>query len=273
MNEVERAHWHLPDRAIASYTRVSEGQLDPGWASSVEAHLDACAQCRARLVGDDVPQVLLRVGAVLRERIGETPQYRRPARRRRRLMAGQPLVWLLAALGVEVVAGLFDAQQRAAGGHRPFVLLLLAPVLPLVTVAAAWIPAFDPLRELRASAPSTGLLSVIRRAWPTLCAVILISLLVSTLDGSASPARWLLPCLSLAVVTLAMGSVVRLDKAAFLVASLWCVAVVVPALSPSSVPAPLDASAAPVWVLVMLLAAGVTRVRHDAYQRLSSLPS
>ena len=265
------AAWHLPTEAVRRYADPGGATLSPAEAASVEAHLDRCAACRGRLPATDISadvELLSRLGAALVDRVGHVPQYRRPRRWRIRLTAGLPTAWLLAVLAVAAAAGGLDLLSAANGDDRPSLLLLLAPVLPLAAVAAAWTPQLDPLHELTASTASAGLPLLLRRTLVAVSAVVLFSAGLDVAGVAAPPARWLLPCLALTAVTLALGSVVRLHLAAAGLAAGWSLAVVVPALTRRHLPVLLDTAAAPAWVAVLVLATAVMALRHRTYRRL-----
>lgn len=261
------AAWHLPVEAVRRYADPGGATLSPAEAASVEAHLDRCAACRGRLPATDV-ELLSRLGAALVDRVGHVPQYRRPRRWRIRLTAGLPTAWLLAVLAVAAAAGGLDLLSEATGDDRPSLLLLLAPVLPLAAVAAAWTPQLDPLHELTASTAAAGLPLLLRRTLVAVSAVVLFSAGLDLTGVAAPPARWLLPCLALTAVTLALGSVVRLHLAAAGLATGWSLAVVVPALTRGHLSVLLDTAAAPAWVAVLVLATAVMALRHRTYRRL-----
>lgn len=263
------AGWHLPDEAVRRYADPASGRLSPAEAMSVEAHLDECPLCRGRLSPAADTELLSRIGSVLVERVAKVPQHRRPRRRRIRLTAGLPVAWLLATLAVAGLAGVLDAVSGTAAG-RPSLLLLLSPVLPLSAVAAAWAPGLDPLRELTGSTPAAGLPLLLRRTLVVLLAAVSVSAGIGALGVPAPPAQWLLPCLALTAISLALGRVVPVHVAAVGLAAAWAVAVVVPALLRSHVPALLQTSAAPAWALALGLAIAVVIVQRRTYQRLDS---
>lgn len=270
------AAWHLPAEALRRYAEPGGALLSSSEAASVEAHLDRCAACRGRLlppadISADISadiELLRGLGAALVDRVGHVPQYRRPRRWRIRLTAGLPTAWLVAVLAVAAVAGALDLVSEAPEGSRPSLLLLLAPVLPLAAVAAAWAPQLDPLHELGASTAAAGLPLLLRRTLVAVSAVVLFSAGLDVVGVAAPPARWLLPCLALTAVTLALGSVVRLHLAAAGLTAAWSLAVVVPALTRQHLPALLDTSAAPAWVAALVLAVAVVALRHRTYRRL-----
>lgn len=258
--------WHLPEQLLLRYASPADGGISPAQAVSVEAHLDACSSCRRRLPlpGDDV---LLTVGAALQAQVVRTPQYSRTRRRTLQLTAGLPLSWLLAALGACLLTGLLDVVAQAAGSGRPSALLLLAPVLPLVAVSAAWTPSLDPLHELTASAPSAGLALLLRRTLVVLTTVLPLTTALGLVTGSgARAALWLLPCLALTALALAVGTVFGVHRAAGGLIAVWTLAVVVPALAERELPVLLQPVAASGWLAALTLAAAVLAIRQASYR-------
>lgn len=260
--------WHLPAEVLHRYSDPARGALPAAQAASAEAHLDSCADCRSRLLPDpatgDLPAAL---GRAVIAQTDRAPQYRRASTWRRRFSADLPLAWLLAAVGVCVLAAVLDVAAHAAGSQRPSVLLLLAPVIPLLAVAAAWTPQLDPLHELTASTPAAGLGLLLRRTLVVLLAVVPLSALLGMLTAVAPPTRWLLPCLALTALTLALGARAGVHRAAAAVGVGWLALLVVPALVQQQVPALLAAPAAPGWLAVLVLAASAAWLGRHGYQR------
>ena len=92
-----------------------------------------------------------------RDRIAALPAPASRPRRTlaRRLTGGLLISRLVACVAVMLAATLLDL---AAGARRtPSWVLLAAPVLPLVGVAASWTRALDPAHELVAGTPAAGL--------------------------------------------------------------------------------------------------------------------
>jgi hypothetical protein len=267
-------NWHVPGPVLQRYAEASA--LTAAQATSVEAHLDECAHCRGRLVPAADTDLLARIGTGLFEQTEHTPQFRRPRRRWITFTAGVPSAWLLAILAVSVTAGLLDPLLHIDDPLRPSLLLLLAPVLPLAAVAAAWSPRVDPMHELSASTPAAGLLLLLRRTVVVLVVVVLLSvvlsLAVADFGVAISPAQWLLPALALAAGSLALGSVVQVHRAAIGLSSAWVLAVVVPSLSGKSIPIALHPSATPVWAAVLTVAIAVVALQHKCFRRLAPTP-
>lgn len=271
MNE---SNWHVPGPVLRRYAESTA--LSSAQAASVEAHLDDCAQCRGRLTPSADVALLDRIGAGLFEQAERTPQYRRPRWWRIRFTAGVPAAWVLAVLAVSVTSGALDLLGQADDSRRPSLLLLLAPILPLMAVAAAWTPRADPMHELTASTPSAGLLLLLRRTVVVLVGVVLLSLVLSAVVAgfgvAVSPAQWLLPALALAAGSLALGSVVPLHQAAIGLTGTWVLAVVLPAMNTLQTPLVLRTSAAPVWAGVLVVAIAVVAGQYRTYQHFTRTP-
>lgn len=258
--------WHLPVQLLMRYADPALGGISAAQAVSVEAHLDVCSSCRRRLPlqADDV---LSTVGVALHEQVAGTPQYRRARRRMVRLTAGLPLSWLLASLGACLLAAGLDAAAQAADSGMPSALLLLAPVLPLVAVIAAWTPSLDPLHELTAGVPGAGLALLLRRTLVVLSVVLPLTLVLGYLTGSgARSGLWLLPCLALTALALALGTVVGVHRAAGGLIAVWTLAVVAPAMVERQLPVLLQPAATPGWLAALAVAAAVLAIRRASYQ-------
>ncbi|SMF04399.1 zf-HC2 domain-containing protein [Streptomyces sp. Amel2xC10] len=210
------------------------------------------------------------------------------------LWAAGPAVrggWLVAVVAVAVGAvGL--AYGAGVDGMRP-PLLAIAPVVPLAGVALSYGRHADPLHELVASTPSSGLRLMLTRT----AAVLAVSLPLLTLTGLLLPApgtpnaaAWLLPGLALTLAALALAGYVGLRAATAVTGGGWLAAVLVPALTgPGGTPraglttpaetltarlaeqlsrcldGPLAQSA---WAAAAVLSAALLTVRRSAYDRL-----
>jgi hypothetical protein len=260
--------WHLPPEAIAVYSSSAVREAEDSWVASVEAHLDSCGTCRAALTPVDA-QVLDGIGARLGDRTRHTVQHRRPRRAWIRMFSGTPLPWALAAIAVGALAMGLDLVGSPRPGGTPSVLLLLAPILPLVGVGAAWAPRLDPMHEVTASTPSAGLPMLLRRTVLTLLPIVLASVVLGMVGGTAPPGLWLVPCLALTAGALALGSIIPLQVAATAVAGAWAALVLAPALIHGQSPALLDVSAQPGWLTGFGLAVTWVVVRRRAYRHAS----
>lgn len=263
---------HVSDRMLEAYAdRGPQGNVDETWA--VETHLESCAPCRGRLaqrVDPDTVALIARVRAGLDAAVPRSP--RMPARRRRSATwwvapallprLGMTVLVVLVALGLDLVG-------RSDPGGFGSLVLLVAPVAPLLGVAAAWSRGLDPAHELVTASPRAGLHLVLRRTLAVL-AVIIPTLTVAGWVVGASPARWLLPCLAFTVGALALGEVVGLHRAATGLALLWTVAVATPSVVTAHPPGLLEPRTLPAWATLTAVVAAVVALRRHAYTGLHS---
>ncbi|MCE6999437.1 zf-HC2 domain-containing protein [Saccharothrix sp. S26] len=248
--------------SIARYASGGDLPADVLWA--VEAHLETCQTCRLRLADAAPPQVTALTAAVW----AELEPSGEPARRRHRLArwATPALLPWLAMTAFAVLAALALDGLLPAGGVTAAVLLI-APIVPVLGVAAAWSRGMDPAHELVVSTPRAGLQLVLRRTFAVLVVVLPVLLVGGWLAG-ASPAYWLLPCLGVTAVALALGGLIGVRRAAITSASSWAVLVIGPAVLGGGVPGVLAPGAAPVWAAVLVGGAAAVFFRSAAYARL-----
>jgi signal transduction histidine kinase len=139
-----------------------------------------------------------------------------------RLLASTPslrLSWLAAA----AVAIGFSAWAANAGADGRLVFLMVAPVLPVAGVAAAYGPWADPSYELGTTTPFSGLRLLLLRT----LAVLVVTTVVTAVGGALVPAgeissfAWELPALALTFASLALATVVAPHVAGVAVGLLW----------------------------------------------------
>jgi hypothetical protein len=254
---------------------------DAVWA--VEVHLEGCPGCRDRLgavVARRSPATTLLLERVREGLVVEVAGSAQMPTRRRPLptrLPGRALWWatpaLLPRLGMTVLVVLaavgLDLAEAAATDRYPSLVLLLAPVAPLLGVAAAWSRGLEPAHELVVASPRAGLELVLRRTAAVL-AVVIPALGVAGWLVGASPARWLLPCLAFTVGALALGEVVGLHRAATGLALAWAAVVAGPSLLTARPPVLLAAASLPGWAAVTVAVAVVVVVRRRAWTGLAS---
>jgi hypothetical protein len=272
---------HVPVELLDRYAAGGSGLgADVVW--TVEVHLEGCAGCRARLgravtrQSPDTVALLERVRAGLGAGLAHGP--RMPARRRwlPARLSGWARWWATPALLprvamtvlVVLVAVGLDLADGAAG-RFPSLVLLLAPVAPLLAVAAAWSRGSDPAHELVVASPRAGLDLVLRRTMVVVVVVIPVLAVGGWLVG-ASPARWLLPCLAFTVGALALGEVIGLQRAAIGLTLGWVTVVVGPSLVTAQPPVLLAAASLPGWAATTVVVAILMVVRRGAYTGLAS---
>ena len=139
-----------PSAVLLSRYADPDAALDDPALWAVEAHLDDCPACRARLgdlLTEPTRQLLDAVHTVV---AGEVARHGRPARHRPWLAAARRWVrwawlpWLGTASAALLAAFLMQYQFPQA----PSLVLLVAPVAPLVTIAGAWNRRSDPAWEI-----------------------------------------------------------------------------------------------------------------------------
>lgn len=239
---------------------------------SLEVHLESCAACRARVaevVADTAPDLTGLTDTVW---TALTPALvtHRPARSRRGRVwlatwaSPATLSWIVSATLVAVIAA---ALTRIAGwSHSGQYLVTLAPVLPVLGVAVAWSRNLEPMHELVVATPRAGLTVVLRRTAAVLVAVVPMLAVASVLVG-VSPLLWLLPCLACVLTSIALGTVIGVERAALAVAGVWFLAFVAPALARLR-PLPADWGGTPAWAAVAVLAAIVLVLRGGVTVRM-----
>ncbi|MFF4319484.1 zf-HC2 domain-containing protein [Streptomyces sp. NPDC001568] len=265
---------HASARLIDGYARGDTRlAVDEVWA--LEAHLEGCPVCRDRLsaaVTTQAPAVLALTEAVwsdlaprLASAVPAPPRRRRARLRTWTTPAMTP--WLAMVVAVTVLALLLDLMEPGSG--RVSLVLLLAPVLPVGGVAASWSRGLDPAYELTASTPRAGLHLVLRRTASVL-AVVIPALLAGGWSTGVSAAQWLLPCLAFTSMTLALGALIGVTRAAVALVAAWVAVVVAPTLVTSRTAVALQADGLPVWGLLLALGVAVVIARRGAYADLGA---
>jgi hypothetical protein len=268
------------------------GSIDGVAVWSVEAHLTECGACRSALSEHADAERLARNRSVLLVRTA-LPAAGRIRRLLCRcgvpdhllsLLAATPSLrrsWLLSVIAVlAVVAGEAAAAAPGwagsgahlglAGSVDPDVLapfLLVAPLLVLAGVAAAFLPMFDPAARLAAAAPISGVTLLLVRAISALVAALVPVVAAAFIVPGPGwlPAALLLPSLTLSAVALAAATVVGPRAAAMTAGTLWAL----PALVLVVAQAPLlivqrDAQVA--CAAVLLASAVALLVRRDRFE-------
>jgi hypothetical protein len=278
--------WHPSEDLLASY---AAGAVDEVGRWSVEAHLQACSECRvavsAYVEGERLARnrsVLLALTAVpdggwlwrLVCRCG-IPDYLL------RLLAATSSLrrsWLLAVVGVlTVVTGetvLVDHLWPGRGGPSgvtwypaaaqlaPF--LLVGPLLVLAGVAAAFVPALDPSFRLAVAAPFSGLtLLLVRSVSALIAALVPVVCAAFLLPGPGwLPAAVLLPSLAVCALALAAATTVGPVTAVVVSGALWATPVVVLAVTRSPLEM-VQGHGQGLSAVVLVAAAVVVFVRRD----------
>ena len=263
--------WHADDEMLAAW---ADGTLEPIGAASVEQHLVRCADCRAALHGHVDPRPLELAWAAVSDAV-DIPAQPLFARVARRLRLSEPTSVLLAATATLRTAWLAGALVALAfatiaaslagqGGIAPF--LLVAPMVPVLGVAAAYGHHQDPLETLVATAPYGRTRLILLRTLAVLTSALPFTFLLSLwVPGPAwLAAAWLGPALCLVPVTMAISSFVGPRTGGAVVAIAWSGVVV---LSSRTLPAtwPVEAAQQLVYLTLALVAGAVlaARARRD----------
>lgn len=203
--------WHVTEEDVRAYAR---GELAPPALWSADAHLAACADCRALLAEASDPALLdagwERLDAELdapRRGMFETLLVRLGAAdHTARLLAATPVLrrsWLLAT-GLVLMLTVLAVHVI----HTPVLFLALAPLAPLASVALSYRPALDPTYEMAVVAPLHGFkLLMIRTVAALGTGLALNGLATLALPGYGLLAlAWLLPALALTAAALALSA-------------------------------------------------------------------
>jgi hypothetical protein len=255
---------HPSERLVGRYARgETDIAVDEVWA--VESHLESCSACRARLadvVEGSTAALLDAVWTELEPKLVPQPRPRRAwARGLTAWIAPATVPWLAMTLAVAVLAMLFDRLARFTGDQVSLVLLV-APVLPVLGVAASWAPGLDPMHELVAATPRAGLNLLLRRTFSVL--VVVIPALLAA-GWNSSVVVWLLPCLAFTTATLALGGLVGITRAATALVAVWVAVIVAPTVALNRTSFALHEGGLPVWGALFVIGAVVVVVRKGAY--------
>jgi hypothetical protein len=286
---VAGADRHPGEDLLAGY---AAGTADAVAVWSVEAHLTGCARCRSALSEHVDAGRLARNRSVLlvRAALGEGGPARRLLCRcgvpdyLLRLLAATPSLrgsWLLSVVGVlAVVAGeaatvasgrLGNGMHTGPGGHLdPAVLvpfLLVAPLLVLAGVAAAFLPMFDPSSRLAVAAPFSGIRLLLVRSVSALgAALVPVVAAAFVVPGPGwLPAALLLPSLALCAFALAAATVLDPRAAALAAGALWALPALLLAAAHPLLLVQRDAQFACAGLLCV--SAVVLLARHDRFER------
>jgi hypothetical protein len=229
---------HIDEQLLIGYCELS---VTAATAAAIEAHLMSCASCRAELanvstsaqdgvvnqqsVWDGVLERVDRPTRSITERLLGVLRVRPDMAK---LLATTPALRLAWLAAVVFVAAFAVAAARMEG-DGPWLLLVIAPLLPVAGVATAYGPALDPTYEIGVAAPMSGVrltmlrtLAVIATTTPLLA----VAALVAPGDGWAA-FGWVLPSFALVAITLALSTVTSPQRAAVVAGLGWLVALVV----------------------------------------------
>lgn len=262
--------WHADEGLLATYLA---GGLDPVVAASLEQHVTLCPTCRARVGGLLEPQLVERTWEGIVDAV-EQPQL--PAflvlagklglpESTSVLLAGAASLrgaWLLGAF---LSLSFATCAAYLASGFALAPFLILAPLAPVLGVAAAYGPRHDPTEAVIATAPYGRTRLILVRTAAVLVSVLPVTVLLGlALPGPAwLAAAWLGPALALVPVLLALGVFVGPRIAGGLVALGW--ASVVLASTRLSEPLwPVDATRQGIYLVLGMAACLVIAINAGA---------
>lgn len=260
--------WHADPTLLSSYLA---GDLDAVTGASVEQHVSRCQTCRAAVGQLLEPQLVERTWAGIRDAV-ERPPLPYPVRLARRWGLSEPTAVLLAAAaslrGAWLVGAFlslsfatFAAYVSDGTALAPF--LLVAPLAPVLGVAAAYGPHQDPLEALVATAPYGRTRLILLRTTAVLVSVIPVTALL----GLAIPgppwlaAAWLGPALALVPMLLALAGFVGPRFAATVVSLGWSSVVVASTRGGLDPTWPVQAAQQGVYLVLAVAACAVIAVR------------
>ncbi|MDL5202417.1 zf-HC2 domain-containing protein [Streptomyces sp. ALI-76-A] len=271
--------WHVSEEDLRAYAR---GELAPPVLWSADAHVTACARCRAALAEAADP-VALDAGW---ERLDAELDAPRPGPSERllvrigvpdhiaRLLAATPVLrgsWLGAVAAVLIMTVCVSNAVRTS--DTPTLFLALAPLLPLAGVALSYGPALDPTYEMAVVAPLDGFrLLMIRTVAVLAVALGLNGLATLALPGYGLRAlAWLLPALALTSTGLALAPRLGPVQAPSLVGGAWITLLLVARVAGAGgegALVPFTALGQAVAAAVAVLAAGLLVAGRDRFDRL-----
>jgi hypothetical protein len=221
--------WHVGPDVLQAYVA---GSLDAVHGASVEQHLTRCADCRLDVRPLVDTHALDRAWSGVRDTIQSPPQPL-AIRLARRLGLPEPTSvvlaatvslrtsWLAGAL-VALTFAVLAVELAGEGLIAPF--LLVAPMVPVLGVAAAYGSAQDPLESLVVTAPYGRSRLILVRTVAVLVSVLPVTAAFGFLLPGPTwlAAAWLGPALTLVPVLLAVSSFVGPRTGGALVAIGWC---------------------------------------------------
>lgn len=258
--------WHAPPGLLEAY---AAGRLDAVLGASLERHLDACAECRTAVRPVSDVRLLDEAWSQARTRI-ESPPLPRALRLARRLGLAESTSILLSAatslrlawLTSSVIALGFALGATMLAGDAIWPFLLVAPLVPVLGVAASYGGPEEPFEALAVTTPYTRTRLVLVRTLGvvvgTLPPAVLLGLFLPGPGWVA--AAWLGPALAMVPVLLAVASFVGPRAAAAAIALLWTGVVV---LSVRRLPStwPLEATQQVSYLVLATVAVVVLLVR------------
>jgi hypothetical protein len=271
--------WHAGTMLLSRY---ASGDLDEARAYSLEAHLLACDLCRAGMGSVSDRGQLDRMWAEVTEAM-DAPTPGVVERGLVRLGVRDHIARLLAAtpslrlswFGAEALAlGFAVSAANAAvteGGRELglFLFLVVAALLPVGGVAAAYGPGLDPTYEVSLASPMRSFGLLMTRAAAVLgTSTVLAGLAALALQGlDWTAVAWLLPSLGLALASLALATRLRPLVAAGSVTFAWVTVSLVTAYGSDDRFVIFRGGGQAAFLVVIALSAIVIARRREAFEQ------
>ncbi|MGY1804168.1 zf-HC2 domain-containing protein [Blastococcus sp. SYSU D00922] len=223
--------WHVDPVDLAEYL---DGALADDAASSVEAHVLRCADCREQLAARTGPagrSTHERTWAALTDAIDVAPVTLTERALEAvlpssvvRLIAAAPAMrraWWTAGTGLLVLALL--AAQLGTGAFGTAVFLVSAPLLPLAGVALAYEGSDELTGEVAGTTPYPRFrILLLRTAAVAVTTLPVAALLSAALPVGVRPASlWLIPAAALCALALALSARFDIRRVAVVLTLLW----------------------------------------------------
>lgn len=262
------ASWHVSPVQVDAYVA---DRIDQVTASSIEAHLLACATCREAVAErgavPDLAASWARIEALIDDAPG-TPGERVgaligvPSHVVRLLAPTNALrgLWVAAGGAAFLAAALLSRGGFGVPGHLGRVIFLtVAPLIPLAAVSSALGAASEPAAELARTAPISRLWIGALRAGTVLVVTIMCGLLSSTIVPGpwVRAVAWLCPALALTGLAAVLAGRVVSSVAVGVVGAAWVALVTVAAIVTSDGLAAFRAPPQVAYLAVALVAGSV----------------
>ena len=223
-----RQEWHIDADDLTAY---AAGETGPVMLSSIEAHLVACAACRATLAaqvhGAEHELVDDRVWAGIVDRIDRGGRlFARSSRLLHVSLSSPPLALVTVLLAGLLVAFVLLARLGESR-YATTMLVCVGPLVPLVGARVSFGRQVDPAGLMAGAAPMAAGRVASTRALVVTAIACLAGIAVSPLTtlGLDDTAVWLLPALALSAVTVAISTYVDATIPTIAFATAWLAAV------------------------------------------------
>lgn len=189
-----------------------------------------------------------------------------------RLVVATPALrraWFVAcALAMLVAMGPYDVERPQ---ESLFVLLVLAPLVPVLGVSFAYGVEADPAHEVSLATPMRGVRLILTRAATVLTISIALLGLAALLAPEVSPLAfaWLLPALGLTTASVALMTVFPPRRAALVTTGAWMTAVIVAWAAATDRLAAFSAAGQVAMVVLTVVALVTIWQRRDRFDQLA----